>query len=77
MQKATMTLNLSHSEMAVIESLASEMDVSKTLVIRQALRLYQLVHVRAKAGETLHFSGDKDRAVLFLGLAFPSKGEGE
>lgn len=75
MQKATMTLNLSHAEMAVIESLASEMDVSKTLIVRQALRLYQLAHVRAKAGETLHFSGDKDRAVLFLGFASPSKGD--
>lgn len=48
--RQTMTLNLSEREMSVVEQLAGEADLSKTGVIRQALRLYQLVHERLKAG---------------------------
>lgn len=56
--KQTMTLNLSAREMSVVEQLADEMDVSKTSVLRSALRLYQLVHIKAKAGHHLMFSGE-------------------
>jgi predicted transcriptional regulator len=62
-----MTLNLSEREMAALDQLATEMDMSKTAVMRQALRLYQLVHERIKAGETMTFSGDKERIALFVG----------
>lgn len=68
--KETMTLNLSPREMAVLEELAAAHDMSKTAVVRQALRLYQLVHVRLKAGETLSFSGDDKRIVEFIGPGF-------
>jgi predicted transcriptional regulator len=47
--KKTMTLNLSEEEMKILEQLAQENDLSKTQVLRQALRLYQMVkkeHVR-------------------------------
>lgn len=70
MKKSTMTLNLSDREMAVVDQLAADMDLSKTAVIRGALRLYQLVHVRAKAGEYLIFSGDQQRIVEFVGPGF-------
>jgi predicted transcriptional regulator len=70
MKKATLTLNLSDREMAVVDELATEMDVSKTTVLRSALRLYQLVHVRAKAGEHMMFSGDQQRIVEFIGPGF-------
>jgi hypothetical protein len=69
-EKATMTLNLSHREMAVIEQIAADTDMSKTAVIRQALRLYQLTRERILAGETMHFSGDRDRMVMFVGPDF-------
>jgi Ribbon-helix-helix protein, copG family len=70
----TMTLNLTDEEMAAVDQLADEADMSKTAVLRQALRLYQLVVLRAKDGETLHFSGDPQRALQFIGPGFPFVG---
>lgn len=65
-----MTLNLSEREMAVLERLAARADMSKTALIKQALRLYDLIQARINAGETLHFSGDKERIALFVGAGF-------
>jgi hypothetical protein len=56
--KKTMTLNLTEPEMAVLEELCAEKDMSKTAVLRQALRLYQLVNVRLKVGEKLFFEDE-------------------
>lgn len=64
----TMTLNLLPVEMDTLARLAEEHAMSKTAVLRQALRLYQLVHERMKAGETLSFSGDQQRAAEFVGV---------
>jgi hypothetical protein len=69
--KSTMTLNLPPAEMAYVKARATECDMSKTAVVRSALRLYQLVTERLKAGETMHFSGDKERIALFVGPDFP------
>lgn len=66
----TMTLNLSEREMAVVEQLAADHELSKTAVLKQALRLYQLVHERVRAGETMSFSGDVERIALFIGPGF-------
>ncbi len=66
----TMTLNLSDAEMAVVDALAAEHDMSKTAILRTALRLYQYVNQRLKDGETMHFSGDAQRAAEFIGLGF-------
>lgn len=68
--KLTMTLNLRPEEMAVVEDMATRHDMSKTSIIRQALRLYQLVNARLAAGETMHFSGDQERVALFVGIGF-------
>lgn len=57
--KRTMTLNLTEPEMAVLEALCVEKDLSKTAVLRQALRLYQLVNSRLKQGEKLFFEDEK------------------
>lgn len=59
-EKKTMTLNLTETEMAVLERLSLEKDLSKTAVLRQALRLYQLVDSRMAQGETLYFE-DKEK----------------
>jgi len=56
--KRTMTLNLSDEEMAVLDELSSRKELSKTVVIRQALRLYQLVDARLSAGEKLIFEDE-------------------
>ncbi len=68
-RRRTMTLNLTSSEMDVLDELAQTKDLSKTSVIRQALRLYQAVDARLKAGEKLIFedeSGKKKSEVLML-----------
>ena len=57
MAKKTMTLNLTDEE--VLEDLARKKDLSKTGVVRQALRLYQMVDLRLRDGEKLIFEDEK------------------
>lgn len=66
--KKTMTLNLTDQEMEVLEELAEKKDISKTAIIRQALRLYQLIDVRVSEGEKLYFedSEKKEKSELML-----------
>lgn len=59
MTKKTMTLNLTDEEMRVLEELAQKKDLSKTGVLRQALRLYQMVDLRLRDGEKLIFEDEK------------------
>ena len=56
--KKTMTLNLTEAEMLALEELCAEKDMSKTAILRQALRLYQLVNARLKIGEKLFFEDE-------------------
>lgn len=53
MPEATMTLNLREPEMAALDRLAASKGLSKTAVMRQALRLYELVDDRLCAGSRL------------------------
>lgn len=55
----TMTLNLSESDMAVIDALADKKGLTKTSLVKQALRLYQTVDVRLERGEKVYFEDDK------------------
>jgi predicted transcriptional regulator len=71
-ERETMTLNLRPAEMRVVEQIAADTDLSKTAVIRQALRLYQLTRDRLKAGEVCTWSGDRERQMLFVGIGFPA-----
>jgi len=57
--KKTMTLNLTEREMEALEELSRKKDLSKTAVIRQALRLYQMVEARLAAGEKLYFEDER------------------
>jgi hypothetical protein len=57
-----MTLNLTETEMAVLEKLAVEKDLSKTAVLRQALKLYQLVDTRLASGDSLFFEDKEKRS---------------
>ena len=66
-EKRTMTLNLTEQEMRVLEDLCTRKDVSKTALLRQALRLYQMVDVRLTRGEKLFFEDDeKKKAELMV-----------
>jgi hypothetical protein len=60
MERRTMTLNLTDREMEALEELAGRKDLSKTQVVRQAIRLYQTVESRLESGEKLYFE-DKDK----------------
>lgn len=57
--KKTMTLNLTDAEMAVLEELCVKKDLSKTSLVRQALKLYQLVEKRLEKGDKFFFEDDK------------------
>lgn len=52
--KKTMTLNLTDQEMVVLENLAAKKDISKTALVRQALKLYQLIDERTDGGKRLY-----------------------
>lgn len=69
-QSKTMTFNLSPREMEALEQLALEHDMSKTAVLRQALRTYQYLHKRVMEGERIILSGDHQRALEFIGPGF-------
>lgn len=56
MTKRTMTLNLSEREMVVLEELSSRNEMTKTQIMRRALRLYQLVDIKAHEGKSIVFS---------------------
>lgn len=56
--KRTMTLNLTDAEMNVLEELSARKELSKTAVLRQALRLYQVIDFRIERGEKLVFEDE-------------------
>jgi predicted transcriptional regulator len=57
--KKTMTLNLTEAEMRALEDIAKKKDLTKTAVIRQAIRLYQMIEFRMAAGEKVFFEDEK------------------
>ncbi len=57
--KRTMTLNLTVAEMDVLEELSAKKELSKTALLRQALRIYQLIEVRLESGAKLFFEDEK------------------
>ncbi len=59
--KKTMTLNLTDGEMRVLDELCEKKELSKTAVLRQALRLYQLVESRVDKGDKLFFEDEKTK----------------
>jgi len=59
------TVNLTQAEIEAVEALSAKRDLSPDGVVRQALRLYQMVDRRLDEGETFTFSGDGPRARAF------------
>jgi len=66
--KRTMTLNLTDAEMSALEQLCERKELSKTAVLRQALRLYQAVDLRLERGEKLFFEDEakKEKAEVMV-----------
>ena len=67
-EKKTMTLNLNPAEMQALEELSGRKDISKTAVLRQALRLYQMLDERLSRGEKLYLEHTltKEKAELMV-----------
>jgi sRNA-binding protein len=67
-EKRTMTLNLSGQEMMALDRLADEKGLSKTALLRQALRLYQSVTKRLEKGEKVFVEHPetKEKAELMM-----------
>ncbi|MDP4540842.1 ribbon-helix-helix protein, CopG family [Qipengyuania sp. DY56-A-20] len=61
MSKKTMTLNLTEAEMAALESLCEKKQMSKTQLVRQAIRLYQKVDERIEDGGKLFFEDEASK----------------
>ena len=59
--KKTMTFNLTEAEMDVLEALSEKRDLSKTALLRQALRMYQVIEGRLKNGDKLFFEDEKTK----------------
>ena len=68
MDKRTMTLNLSAQEMDAVEKLADEKGLSKTALLRQALRVYQSISNRLDRGEKVFVEdpSTKEKAELMV-----------
>ncbi len=66
--KKAMTLSLSEREMAVLERLAAEKAMSKTAIIKQAIRLYQSMSQRVDEGNKVYVEDPvtKDKAELMV-----------
>ena len=65
----TMMITLTQREQDALERLMAEQDLSAPRVMVCALREYQMGHERRKAGETVKWSGDDQRAREFAALA--------
>ena len=68
MSKRTMTLNLTDAEMRALDELSVRKDLSKTAVLRQALRVYQMLDARVEKGDKLLFENEvtQDKAELMF-----------
>ncbi|MCR4347722.1 MAG: ribbon-helix-helix protein, CopG family [Sulfuricaulis sp.] len=67
-EKRTMTFNLSEPEMVTLETLCNRKGMSKTALLRQALRLYQSVDERLERGEKVFIENPstKEKAELMV-----------
>jgi len=68
MDRRQMTLMLSDKEMALLEQLSDRRGMSKTALVRQAIRLYQSVTERIENGEKVFVEhpSTKDKAELMV-----------
>jgi predicted transcriptional regulator len=60
-EKRTMTLNLNDDEMNALDALSSRYDMSKTAIIRKALRMYQMIDTRLQRGEKLFVEDEVEK----------------
>ncbi len=68
MARKTMTLNLTETDMAMLEVMCEKKDLSKTALMRQALRLYQRVEERLDQGGKIFFEDEaaKEKSEIMM-----------
>lgn len=69
MTKRTMTLNLREAEMRILNELSTRKEISKTALLRQALRLYHTLEAHAEKGDKLVVENERTkerRELMFL-----------
>jgi predicted transcriptional regulator len=59
--KRTMTLNLTDEEMTALDALSNRYDMSKTAIIRKALRMYQVIDSRLQRGEKIFMEDEVEK----------------
>ncbi|MCK4705189.1 MAG: ribbon-helix-helix protein, CopG family [Gammaproteobacteria bacterium] len=66
--KRTMTINLNDNEMSILEDICNKKGLSKTALVRQALRLYQSIDTRIEDGEKLFLENpvSKEKSELMV-----------
>ena len=60
-EKRTMTLNLTDEEMTALDALSNRYDMTKTAIIRKALRMYQVIDSRLQKGEKLFLEDEIEK----------------
>ena len=68
MIKRIMSLSLPEREMLALEELSKRKGISKSALIRQAIRLYQSIDLRLEAGEKLFLENpaSKEKSEIFV-----------
>ena len=66
--KSYIPIAMIEDEIKVLDDLCKKQGMSRTAILRQALRLYQLVHVRMQGGERVYFEGDDGKRSEFFVL---------
>lgn len=64
--KRTMTLNLSEEEMNSLEQLAQRNDMTKTAVLKKAIRIYLILETRLQRGEHIFVEDELHKAKVEL-----------
>ena len=65
-EKRTLTLNLSEEEMNALNQLAIRSDMSKTAVIKKAIRIYQILETRLQRGEHIFVEDEANKVKVEL-----------
>lgn len=68
LSKRTMTLNMTDAEMRVLDELCEKKDLSKTALLRQALKLYQMIDAKIESGNKLFIENEltKEKAEVMM-----------
>ncbi|MBD2072671.1 ribbon-helix-helix protein, CopG family [Phormidium sp. FACHB-592] len=66
-KKTLISLNLAESELEILNELSEKKEMSKSAVLRQALRMLGVLEQRVAQGEKLYFESlDKEKSELLL-----------